>query len=226
MDCKSNLNGITVFPADSMITVKHWYGAQPLIPYIILKTKGPDERISTQKWTEVCAYYQAKGGERFLWMGNFIDSARYDPKLKTKLVKPGTILKCGTQFYCDDVKVEKCLPPEITSLVIRNIVFDVGSSKVMTVNDNNMLLLVKYLNDFPSFNIRIEGHTDSDGSQQFNQELSLKRAMAVKSWLEERGVASKQISTAGFGKTRPLGSENTPEHKALNRRVEIKFIKP
>ena len=70
---------------------------------------------------------------------------------------------------------------------------------------------------------RIEGHTDSFGSEEYNQALSLRRAEAVKAWLQQNmGIEAGRISTAGFGKSRLLvPSSGTVEQQQLNRRVEI-----
>ena len=70
---------------------------------------------------------------------------------------------------------------------------------------------------------RIEGHTDSFGSEDYNKALSLRRAEAVKTWLQQNmGIDAGRISTAGFGKSRLLvPSSGTVEQQQLNRRVEI-----
>ncbi len=76
-------------------------------------------------------------------------------------------------------------------------------------------VLIKY----PLTNIRIEGHTDSTGSEQYNQILSEKRAGAVKNELVQRGVSASRIQTIGFGESQPISSSN-----AMNRRVNIVII--
>lgn len=67
----------------------------------------------------------------------------------------------------------------------------------------------------------IEGHTDADGSNEYNLELSRLRAEAVRSVLVSGGVPPDQIETQGYGETRPIASNNTTSGKAQNRRVEI-----
>ncbi|HEY9421270.1 MAG TPA: OmpA family protein, partial [Thermoanaerobaculia bacterium] len=69
--------------------------------------------------------------------------------------------------------------------------------------------------------ILIEGHTDSDGSNEYNLELSRLRAEAVRSVLVAGGVPAQRIETQGYGETRPIGSNRTTTGKAQNRRVEI-----
>jgi outer membrane protein OmpA-like peptidoglycan-associated protein len=111
--------------------------------------------------------------------------------------------------------------PGLTRLTIHNITFNSGSYAITSVDDPNMQYLVKYLNDFPSIHLKVGGHTDNEGSEQFNLDLSRKRAEAVKTWLVEQGIEATRISTTGFGKNKPLAPQKTAEQKALNRRVEL-----
>jgi outer membrane protein OmpA-like peptidoglycan-associated protein len=67
----------------------------------------------------------------------------------------------------------------------------------------------------------IEGHTDSRGSASMNQDLSSRRAGSVRDYLAGRGVVGERMQVAGFGKTRPIADNNSPEGRAMNRRVEI-----
>ncbi len=67
----------------------------------------------------------------------------------------------------------------------------------------------------------VEGHTDSRGSESFNQDLSVRRAQSVRDYLVDRGVPSGKIRAAGFGKSRPVTENDTAEGRANNRRVEI-----
>jgi outer membrane protein OmpA-like peptidoglycan-associated protein len=69
--------------------------------------------------------------------------------------------------------------------------------------------------------ITVEGHTDSQGGASFNQDLSQRRAQSVRDYLVSRGMASDRISSEGFGLTRPIADNATPEGRANNRRVEI-----
>ena len=72
-----------------------------------------------------------------------------------------------------------------------------------------------------SLSLQIEGHTDSVGSDDFNQQLSERRADSVRDFLAEQGVASSSITARGFGKTQPVASNDTAEGRQRNRRVEL-----
>jgi outer membrane protein OmpA-like peptidoglycan-associated protein len=73
----------------------------------------------------------------------------------------------------------------------------------------------------PDSSIRVEGYTDSQGSQRFNEKLSQDRAEAVRQFLVSRGVASDRVRAEGFGPAKPIADNKSPEGRANNRRVEI-----
>lgn len=72
--------------------------------------------------------------------------------------------------------------------------------------------------------VDVYGHTDSTGSDAYNQALSERRARSVADYLSSHGVQSARIGTRGFGETQPIASNDTEEGKATNRRVEIKLV--
>jgi outer membrane protein OmpA-like peptidoglycan-associated protein len=72
--------------------------------------------------------------------------------------------------------------------------------------------------------IDVYGHTDSTGSDAYNQALSERRAQSVAGYLSSHGIQSARIGTRGFGETQPIASNDTEEGKAANRRVEIKVV--
>jgi outer membrane protein OmpA-like peptidoglycan-associated protein len=74
----------------------------------------------------------------------------------------------------------------------------------------------------PELRLAIEGHTDSDGDDTYNQDLSERRAAAVKAYLvASHGVDAGRLQTAGFGESKPAADNGTPEGKQQNRRVEL-----
>jgi outer membrane protein OmpA-like peptidoglycan-associated protein len=77
------------------------------------------------------------------------------------------------------------------------------------------------LKKYADTNVLIEGHTDSDGSDAYNQTLSEKRASTVADYVKQLGVTGSRITTKGYGESQPVASNDTPEGKQANRRVEI-----
>lgn len=93
-----------------------------------------------------------------------------------------------------------------------------------TLNPNGQAAvrkLAEALAQNPNRTVLVEGFTDSDGSDAYNQQLSERRASAVRSALLSMGVAAERISMRGYGKAFPVAVNDTPTNKALNRRVEI-----
>ena len=72
--------------------------------------------------------------------------------------------------------------------------------------------------------VHIVGHTDAVGKAEKNLQLSITRALSVKAFLQEQGVATGQITTSGKGETEPIVTNDTPQGRAKNRRVEIKIL--
>lgn len=80
------------------------------------------------------------------------------------------------------------------------------------------------LSEYNQSYIDVYGHTDSTGSDAYNQGLSERRAVSVADYLSSHGVAAARIATRGFGETQPIASNETEEGRAANRRVEIKIV--
>lgn len=72
--------------------------------------------------------------------------------------------------------------------------------------------------------VGIQGHTDSDGENAYNQELSQRRATAVLNWLKAHGVEGSRLEAKGFGESKPIADNATPEGKEKNRRVEFLIL--
>ena len=72
--------------------------------------------------------------------------------------------------------------------------------------------------------IRLEGHTDNQGSTAFNSRLSLQRVWVVREYLAERGVDRRRIAYQGFGSSKPLESNDTAEGRYKNRRVDVRIV--
>ena len=79
------------------------------------------------------------------------------------------------------------------------------------------------LKEFDKTLIDVEGHTDNDGNDDYNQNLSVQRASSVGSYLQSHGVNSQRIVTVGAGEARPGGLERQPDGRQQNRRVELKL---
>ena len=104
----------------------------------------------------------------------------------------------------------------------QGIYFDTGSDRLRPESTPTLKEIGDMLKAHPDLRILIEGHTDSTGNPQSNQVLSEKRAAAVKAFLEaEYGIQGSRLETRGFGDTKPVGDNKTPEGRQANRRVEL-----
>ncbi|MGE5432059.1 MAG: OmpA family protein [Syntrophomonadaceae bacterium] len=101
------------------------------------------------------------------------------------------------------------------------ILFATNKSDLQSAARDNIDQLAKVLKKYADTNILIEGHTDSDGTDAYNQTLSEKRASSVSTYVKELGVQGSRITTKGYGESQPVASNDTPEGKQANRRVEI-----
>jgi OmpA-OmpF porin, OOP family len=82
--------------------------------------------------------------------------------------------------------------------------------------------VLKVLTDHPDIKaLRVEGHTDNQGAADFNKKLSEQRAASVVRWLVQHGVDASRLSSQGFGFERPIDSNDTPDGRKNNRRVEF-----
>lgn len=103
-----------------------------------------------------------------------------------------------------------------------SVLFATGSSQLMFPAQQRLDEVASALNQFGADRrIVIEGHTDNVGNFQFNQDLSTARAISVQAYLASRGVDAGRMQAVGYGPTRPVASNGTPDGRANNRRVEI-----
>ncbi len=102
-----------------------------------------------------------------------------------------------------------------------DILFDTNEATLKSEARVVLAKLAGILLILPDLNLRIEGHTDSTGSAEYNQQLSEKRATSVRVFLTEQGIAASRMVAVGYGFDRPVASNDTREGRAKNRRVEI-----
>jgi OOP family OmpA-OmpF porin len=110
-------------------------------------------------------------------------------------------------------------------LTMGEVLFATGKSDLSAAAMQSVNKLAEFLQKYPRQNVLIEGHTDSEGSDETNMTLSQKRADAVKEALTGRGVDAGRISTKGYGKKYPVTSNDTPAGQSQNRRVEVIILR-
>lgn len=133
-------------------------------------------------------------------------------------------------FYVSNLRLAVGMPDtrkkilEQNKWVTHGILFDVNSDKIKPESYGTLKEMAGVLKEFPDLKVKIVGHTDADGSDAANLDLSKKRAAAVKESLaKEFGIDESRMETDGKGEGEPIDKNDTPAGKANNRRVE--FIK-
>ena len=109
--------------------------------------------------------------------------------------------------------------------ILRNIYFDFEKATFITSSYGELNKLETMMKQNQSLQVEIGGHTDSIGDKVFNQNLSQRRANAVKSFLTSKGIDTRRIKTVGYGESKPLASnDDESEGRQFNRRVEFKVL--
>jgi outer membrane protein OmpA-like peptidoglycan-associated protein len=127
---------------------------------------------------------------------------------------PGTVANSG----CPEVSVEVKKRLAFAATAIQ---FETGKAAIKKTSNKILDEIVKILNDYPDYNMSIEGHSDNVGNAAKNMQLSKERANSVKNYFVAKGIASNRLSAEGFGDTKPVESNKTAAGRAKNRRVAM-----
>jgi OOP family OmpA-OmpF porin len=193
---------------------------------------------STGYWTRFGFSYEAKGGERFITIGNFSSDAatRYYFITGSQALEP--LLYKAAYFFVDDVKVlqiskSPAAVPILTGYtevntnqdyVLKSIQFKFNEYVLLESSFVGLSEVADVLKYHKTWKVIVSGHTDDIGSDAYNLELSLNRAGSVADYLINKGIDPARIKTQGFGKQTPLQKGNEEATRAVNRRVEIRFL--
>lgn len=126
----------------------------------------------------------------------------------------------ATNNGCPEVKEET---KKRLNFATRGIYFETGKATIKRESFPKLDEIVSIINEYPDYNLRLGGHTDSVGSTTSNQILSQARVDAVKSYLVTKGVSEDRLQATGFGETMPIAPNKTAVGRAKNRRVEMEL---
>lgn len=115
--------------------------------------------------------------------------------------------------------------PVLKPVILKNVFFKSGSAELEVASQAELDKLVNLLNDNPTMNIQINGHTDNVGSDDDNLKLSESRAQSVVNYLITKKIEAKRLKFKGFGETLPISTNDTPNGRQQNRRTEFIIIK-
>jgi outer membrane protein OmpA-like peptidoglycan-associated protein len=108
--------------------------------------------------------------------------------------------------------------------VLKNIQFELNSSRLQPVSLIELNKLLQLMVDNPNIKVQISGHTDNTGSEEHNRQLSLDRAKAVADYLTSKGIDAERLTWKGYGPSKPVADNSTEEGRALNRRTEFTVV--
>jgi outer membrane protein OmpA-like peptidoglycan-associated protein len=101
------------------------------------------------------------------------------------------------------------------------VLFDFGKSDLTDASRRSLDKIVDVFNKYPDTNIEVQGHTDDKGSEEYNQGLSVRRAVTVTDYLNSKGIANSRLNVKGFGELAPKYENASETGRAQNRRVEF-----
>jgi outer membrane protein OmpA-like peptidoglycan-associated protein len=207
-----------------------------------------------QEWMVISGSFEAKGGEKFVYISNFsntkdlhvfkVDSTAPEYIDEIYYYIDDVVLIPETEDYkcpcntrgCDlqEETIKDTVPapsedifknPKIgQKLVLRNIQFETAKWTLLDESFENLDSLVDLMNKFPEMRVEISGHTDNKGNKKDNETLSLNRANAVVQFLIDNGIDEGRLKSKGYGQEQPIDTNETPEGRYNNRRVEFVIL--
>jgi OmpA-OmpF porin, OOP family len=196
--------------------------------------------MRTGNWQQASGTYVANGSERYLIIGNFKEhTANQFFELKFGGDNE-PMLRRASYYYIDDVVVRRQVesgPETIFPLIaenpfaddslitLRNVQFSYNSATLSDGSEGELDRLIIFLRSNPSASIEIRGHTDDQGTDEYNNQLSVRRAREVMAYIEKGGVPPEQMVALGFGKTSLLINGIDENARRINRRVEVRLVR-
>lgn len=219
-------NGLGIATSDTIILrtgpeLCHPYPANPLI---YLKNVFIQE---TSEWQKLETTFTAKGGEKYIIIGNFLSVK----KTKKKKIRERNSEDLFAYYYIDNVELypateslEHANPcyEEIQEIVLHDLNFRPNEAVIPRESFKMLDSIANYLYG-KELRLHVIGHTDSVGDFNFNMKLSEARAQAVSDYLISKGINPAYIKTEGMGLTKPIDSNSTAEGRQKNRRVTIEI---
>jgi OOP family OmpA-OmpF porin len=124
----------------------------------------------------------------------------------------------ASNYGCPEINIDIV---KRIKLAAQNVFFATASDKLLKQSNKRLDDVVTILNENPSFKIKVDGHTDDQGKDEYNLDLSNRRAASVKAYLVSKGIAESRLTSEGFGETKPVADNKTAAGRAKNRRVEM-----
>ncbi|MDQ3102073.1 MAG: OmpA family protein [Bacteroidota bacterium] len=212
-----------------------------------------EEKVVKGGWHKVSGVFEADGTERYLLIGNFygdevttherqpegergayyfIDDvnvrlappdAQLSPKPKESVPPPPREV-AEPHASSNDLDIHQVEPNVGTRVRLDNVQFEFDRSTLLPGFEKELDKLVDLMTDYPFLRVEIEGHTDNEGSDVYNEKLSTERAEAVVNYLVKKDVNKERLTWKGYGESKPLVPNDSDANMAINRRVEFHII--
>lgn len=185
---------------------------------------GAREALATSKEKTTAAETQAQTAEEIAEMER-LRAAQAEATLESKREQE-TQREEQAKLQLEKLQTELAeLKPRMTDrgmvLTLQDVLFDTAKAHVKPGAGRSLDRLARFLKENPGYRVMVEGHTDSRGDDEFNQDLSERRADSVRQEMVRRGVGQDAMDSAGFGESKPIASNDSPGGRQMNRRVEF-----
>lgn len=167
-----------------------------------------------------------KPDRQYTLLGGALEYISGEQDFSTEGIVPGTIVVQHIDLPPippTNLVEERPLPPGPPPIEIGTIYFDFDRATIKPESYETLQKLTQYLDFYAHYKVEIQGHTDSVGSEVYNQKLSDRRANAVKTYLAEHGIEAERLTAIGYGESRPRRSNKTKAGRDANRRTEFWF---
>lgn len=212
-----------------------------------------EEKVVKGAWHKVRGVFDATGEERFLIIGNFYgdESTAHERQpdgergayyflddVNVRIAPPGTALTpkpnestpppprpvVADHVSSTSVDIHQVEPAVGTRVRLDNVQFAFDKADFLPGYEKELDKLADLMTDFPFMRVEIEGHTDDQGSDDYNLRLSDARAKAVADHLLKKKVEKERLTWKGYGEGKPLARNDSEANRAINRRVEFRVI--
>ena len=208
------------------LTKKNWLGPG-MGRYHYLEDTRSIFYQDMENWHTVRTTFVANGSEHYLILGNF------NSNKQTRVLTTGVSSNKGAYYYLDAISIVPNfaydVPEEFTLdtlLVLPSVLFDFDTARLTGKGVAEVQKIADFMHADSRLGIEIRGHTDSLGSEMYNDELSVERCLTVAQFLIEKGIARDRIRWQGFGASVPVADNHTAQGRQQNRRVEFRFRYP
>jgi outer membrane protein OmpA-like peptidoglycan-associated protein len=164
--------------------------------------------------------------------GNFLISLPSGHNYALNISKPGYLFYSENFSFAEThnrtdplLKDVPLCPAKIgEKVILKNIFFGFDSFELQPESQTEINKIIEFLNHNPNIRVEISGHTDNTGNSQYNQLLSEKRAKSVVDYLAGNGIQIARLTYKGYGSSLPIGTNDTEEGRAINRRTEMRIV--